>query len=474
MMPEPTLIPHPFASGLILMNFTQVSCSQLRSTVAFGALVLLNAFIGHDATAAEANESSVVVIKNARVFDGKSDKLQPDQTVIVVGNKIDKIGKALNTPSGAKVIDAGNRVLTPGLIDAHVHLSMVLPPPKLLTTDPQYAYALMQKGAERMLMRGFTSVRDMAGPVFGLKQAIDEGLTLGPRVYPSGAAISQTAGHGDFRQPTDLNKNFGGTTYATELRGLSFLADGKPQVLAAVRENLRLGATQIKVMAGGGVTSLYDPLDVNQFTAEELKAAVDAADDWGTYVSTHIYNPVGMRRALEAGVKAIEHGHLIDEPTMKFLAEKNAFLSTQVYTFTQIQPGLNEAQIKRKQLAREGTDVMMRLARMYKVKVVFGSDLISDLKYQDQQNREFAERLRWFTPAEVLKQATSVAAELLALCGKRNPYPGKLGVVEEGAYADLLLVDGNPLEDLKLLEDPDKNLVLIMKDGRIVKNVLKN
>ncbi len=324
-----------------------------------------------------------------------------------------------------------------------------------------------------MLMRGFTSVRDMAGPVFGLKQAIDEGLVQGPRVYPSGAAISQTAGHGDFRWPTDLNKNFGGNVYATELRGLSFLADGKPQVLAAVRENLRLGATQIKVMAGGGVTSLYDPLDVSQFTAEELKAAVDAAEDWGTYVSVHIYNPTGIRRALEAGVKSIEHGHLIDEPTMKLVAEKHAFLSTQVFTFTQEQPGLNDVQIKRIHQWQEGTDLMMRLARMYKVKVALGTDLISDLKYQDQQNREFVERLKWFTPLEILKQATSVNAELLALSGKRNPYPGKLGAVEEGAYADLLLVDGNPLENLKLLEDPDKNLLVIMKDGKVVKNTLK-
>jgi imidazolonepropionase-like amidohydrolase len=457
------------------MNFKQLNRGVKHTVVAVFAIICLNVLSAHSlSVAAEASDASVVVIKNARVFDGKSDKLEPDQTIIVVGNKIDKIGKGLSAPAGATVIDANNRVLTPGLVDAHVHLSMVLPPAKLLTTDPQYAYALMQKGAERMLMRGFTSVRDMAGPVFGLKQAIDEGLTLGPRVYPSGAAISQTAGHGDFRQPTDLNKNFGGTTYATELRGLSFLADGKPQVLAAVRENLRLGATQIKVMAGGGVTSLYDPLDVNQFTPEEMKAAVDAAEDWGTYVSTHIYNPVGIRRAIEAGVKSIEHGHLIDEPTMKLMAEKNIFLSTQVYTFTQIQPGLNETQIKRKQLAREGTDMMMRLARMYKVKVVFGTDLTGDLKYQDQQNKEFGERLKWFSPVEVLKQATSGAAELLALCGKRNPYPGKLGVVEEGAYADLLLVDGNPLENLKLLEDPDKNLVLIMKDGKIVKNSLKN
>jgi imidazolonepropionase-like amidohydrolase len=425
------------------------------------------------ATAADPIVSAPIVIKNARVFDGKSDKLAEDLTVVVVGNKIDKIGKNLAAPAGATMIDAGGRVLMPGLIDAHVHLAIVLPPAKLLTTDPGYVYALMQKGAERMLMRGFTSVRDMAGPVFGLKQAIDEGLVRGPRVYPSGAAISQTAGHGDFRWPTDLNKNFGGNVYAAELRGLSFLADGKPQVLAAVRENLRLGATQIKVMAGGGVTSLYDPLDVSQFTAEELKAAVDAAEDWGTYVSVHIYNPTGIRRALEAGVKSIEHGHLIDEPTMKLMAEKQAFLSTQVFTFTQEQPGLNDVQIKRIHQAQEGTDLMMRLARMYKVKVALGTDLISDLKYQDQQNREFAERLKWFTPLEILKQATSVNAELLALSGKRNPYPGKLGAVEEGAYADLLLVDGNPLENLKLLEDPDKNLLVIMKDGQVVKNTLK-
>src|SRR5262249_24941993 len=181
----------------------------------------------------------------------------------------------------------------------------------------------------------------------------------------------------------------------------------------------------------------------------------------------------GIRRALEAGVKSIEHGHLIDEPTMKLLADKHAFLSTQVYTFTQELPDLNEAQKKRIVEAREGTDVMIRLARMYKVKVAWGTDLISSLKYQDRQNLEFTARLKWFTPVEILKQATSVNAELLGLSGKRNPYPGKLGTVEEGAYADFLLVDGNPLENLKLLEEPDKNLVLIVKDGKVVKNTLK-
>ena len=193
---------------------------------------------------------------------------------------------------------------------------------------------------------------------------------VGPRIYPSGAAISQTAGHGDFRTPVEPIKTSAVAVHIpAKLRGLSFIVDGKPQVLAAVRENLRQGATQIKVMAGGGVTSLYDPLDVSQFTAEELKAAVDAAEDWGTYVSVHIYNPTGIRRALEAGVKSIEHGHLIDEPTMKLMAEKHAFLSTQVFTFTPNQPGLNDVQIKRIEQAREGTDLMMRLARMYKVKV---------------------------------------------------------------------------------------------------------
>jgi imidazolonepropionase-like amidohydrolase len=421
-----------------------------------------------------ADAPPAIVIKNARVFDGTSDTLKDGLTIVVSGNKIEKIGKDVATPAGATVVDAGGHVLIPGLIDAHVHLGIVLPPPKIIETDPGYVAALMQKGAERMLMRGFTSVRDMAGPVFGLKQAIDEGIAVGPRIYPSGAAISQTAGHGDFRSPVELNKNFGGTVYPSELRGLSFVVDGKPQVLAAVRENLRQGATQIKVMAGGGVASLYDPLDVSQFTAEELKAAVDAAEDWGTYVSVHIYNPVGIRRALEAGVKSIEHGHLIDEPTMKLLAEKHAFLSTQVFTFTTEPPGLNDVQRNRIVQARDGTDLMLRLARMYKVKVAFGTDLISDLKFQDQQNREFTARLKWFTPLEILKQATSGNAELLALSGKRNPYPaGKLGVIEEGAYADLVLVDGNPLENLKLLEDPDKNLLMIMKDGKIVKNTLK-
>ena len=167
--------------------------------IQFPVVCLLLLFRALLASAAEEQRPGAIVVKNARVFDGKSDKLLPETTVVVSGNKIEKIAKDASVPADAKVIDAGGRVLMPGLIDAHVHLGLVLPPQKLVDTDPGYVYALMQKGAERMLMRGFTSVRDMAGPVFGLKQAIDEGLTLGPRIYPSGAAISQTAGHGDFR-----------------------------------------------------------------------------------------------------------------------------------------------------------------------------------------------------------------------------------------------------------------------------------
>lgn len=416
---------------------------------------------------------SSILISNIRIFNGRSASLSEPSHILISGNKIQQIStKPISKPAEAVAIDGGGRVLTPGFIDAHVHLGIVLPLQQLMAVDPGYLHALIAKGAKQTLMRGFTTVRDMAGPMFGLKKAIDEELLEGPRIYASGAAVTQTSGHGDFRGYTDLHKNYGGHTPMYENQGWTFLADGVPAVLAATRENLRKGASQIKVMAGGGIASEYDPLDVCEYTAEELKAAVDAAADWGTYVAVHVYNAQGIRRALDAGVKSIEHAHLVDETTMKMMADKGAYLSTQGIAFHMEPPGLNADQKKGLGQAQAATDMMMALAKKHKVKVAWGTDLLGDLRLQAMQNKEFSMRLKWFTPAEILIQATSMNAELMALSGNRNPYPGKLGVIEEGAYADVLLVDGNPLENIQLLENPDKNLFLIVKDGKIRKNSL--
>lgn len=284
--------------------------------------------------------------------------------------------------------------------------------------------------------------------------------------------ISQTSGHGDFRTPEEKSRRFGGKISAGELLGFGFIADGRDEVLTATRENLRSGATQIKLMAGGGAASDYDPLDVAQYTLDELKAAVEAADDWGTYVTVHAYTPKAVRRAIDAGVKCIEHGQLLDEATMKLLADNGIWLSLQA---------LGEAPQTAPQLVREkkhsvveGTANAFKWAKKYKIKLAFGTDYMFNPAGNKNQNLDYLKLKEWLTPFEILKMATYDNAQLLALCGLRNPYmTGKLGLIEEGAYADMILVDGNPLTDLSVIGDPGKYFVLIMKDGIIYKNTIK-
>jgi len=240
-----------------------------------------------------------------------------------------------------------------------------------------------------------------------------------------------------------------------------------------VREQLMLGASQIKLTAGGGVASPHSPLDVSTFTEAELRAAVEAAEDWGTYVTVHAYTPTSIQRAIAAGVKCIEHGHLMDEPTARLIAEKGVWLSTQAFPDEMADafpPGSSERAKALEVFA--GTDRTFALAKKYKIKTAFGTDILFSESLAQRQGELLAKWTRWYTAAETLVMATETNAELLALSGKRNPYPGKLGVVEEGALADLLLVDGDPITDIKLIEDP-KHLLVIMKDGMIYKNALR-
>ena len=420
---------------------------------------------------------STVLFQNVRIYDGKSAALSGPCNVLVRGNKIGKIStQPIPTDKGGdtKIIDGAGKTLMPGLIDNHVHLFMAGSSEKEMMAPNATFEGLEATAAEQarlMLLRGFTAVRDVGGPVFGVKRMIDAGKILGPRIYPSGAMISQPSGHGDFRMPKDCSRRFGGTVTAGELMGIGFIADGRDEVLTATRENLRAGATQIKVMAGGGAASVYDPLDVTQYTLDEIKAAVEAADDWGTYVTVHAYTPKAVRRAVEAGVKCIEHGQLLDEPTMKLLGKEGIFLSLQA--LDEAPPTQTEAVKAKKHLVVQGTDNAFKWAIKHKVKLAWGTDLMFSPAQMKGQNTDILKLTAWLTPAEVLKLVTHDNARLLDLSGPRNPYPGKLGVVAEGALADLLLVDGDPIANLALVTEPEKNFLVIMKDGKVFKNTVK-
>ena len=449
--------------------------------------LLLGALVAVPVPAAPAPAVDLL-ITHARVFDGRSGRLRENTEILVAAGRIVALR---DTGSGsregidpARIIDAGNRVVIPGLIDAHVHPTIAVPIAALRDNDPNYVAARSAVEARAILMRGFTSIRDMGGPVFGLQQAIDEGLVEGPRIFPSGAIVSQTSGHGDFRSRTAQPRRWSGDTDALERLGYGLIADGPDEVLAAVREQLRAGATQVKLAAGGGISSMYDPIDSVQYVEEELRAAVRAAADWGTYVAVHAYTPAAIRRSVEAGVRSIEHAHLIDETTMQLMAERGVFLSPQAYVFSGVfaqplPPGApppsaaQAAQRAKSAQVSAGLDHMMRLARKHGVKIAFGTDVFGATRVFAWESLEFGARLRWFTPLEILRQATSVNGELLALSGPRNPHAGApLGVIEPGAWADLLVVEGNPLEDIRVLEQPERNLRMIVKGGRVVRSTL--
>jgi imidazolonepropionase-like amidohydrolase len=420
---------------------------------------------------------AATLFQNVRIFDGKSGSLSEPQNVLVRGNKIARISPdSIPTDESERtmLIDGSGRTLMPGLIDVHWHTMLVrTTPAALITGDIGHLNIVAGAEATATLMRGFTTVRDMGGPAFGLKRAIDEGILPGPRIYPSGAIITITSGHGDFRQPFEVPRTLGAPLSRGEQLGAAMIADSPDEVRVRVREQLMLGASQIKLTAGGGVASPHSPLDVSTFTEAELRAAVEAAENWGTYVTVHAYTSASIRRAIDAGVKCIEHGHLMDESTARLIAEKGIWLSTQAFPDEMAEvfpPGSTERAKALEVFA--GTDRTFSLAKKYKLKTAFGTDVLFSPQLAQRQGELLTKLVQWFTPAETLVMATGTNAQLLALSGKRNPYPGRLGVVEEGALADLLLVDGDPIANIKLLENPEKNLLVIMKDGQIYKNSL--
>ncbi|PVD49572.1 hydrolase [Terrimonas sp.] len=424
---------------------------------------------------ARAQQEQKILLENVRVFNGKSQAVSTPVNVLISGNIIQTISAApIAVEAEVTKINGGGRTLIPGLIDVHVHMVFgALTMQDMMLPDLSESFILEKAGASahKTLLRGFTSVRDVGGPIFPLKAAIDGGKLSGPRIWPSGATISQTAGHGDFRTPAERSRRFFGEPSRAEKYGATFIADGRDEVLTAVRENLRFGASQIKLMAGGGTSSAYDPIDVTQYTLDEMKAAVEAAEDWGTYVTVHAYTPRTVQRAIAAGVKCVEHGQLLDEPTLKLIAEKKVWLSLQ--NLVEDTPDMDPQRRAKRKPVIEGQAKIWPLAKKYKIKLAWGTDFLFEPELNEQQNAYILRLQKWFTNAEILKMVTHDNAQLLQLSGLRSPYPGKLGVVEKGALADLILVDGNPLQDLSLIADPANKFLVIIKNGKVEKNLLE-
>src|SRR6187399_2719169 len=346
---------------MVSMNFR-----RLVSATAVCALIL-------SASAAQAQPatSAVTLFNNVRVFDGKGTSLSEPTSVLVRGNLIERISPTpipVDRSATTTIVDGGGRTLMPGLIDNHWHAMLARTTAAQAFGDVGYNNLAAGEEATDTLMRGFTTVRDVGGPVFGLKRAIDEGIVKGPRIYPSGAMITVTSGHGDFRQLTDLPRTIGGMLTRMELIGGAIVADSPDEVRVRAREQLMQGASQVKLTAGGGVASPFSPLDVSTFTEPELRAAVEAADNWGTYVATHAYTPVAIQRSIAAGVRCIEHGHLMDEKSAQLIAEKGIWLSTQPFLDVSAASGLGPAEQDKMRQVVSGTDRVYALAKKYGIK----------------------------------------------------------------------------------------------------------
>src|SRR6201985_2369131 len=337
------------------------------------------------------------------LYDGKSNTLRGGLSLIVEGGRIKAVATGDTVgPEGSRTIDCGRRIVMPGLIDAHWHsIFAALPISTLLSAEIGYIFLAASAEAERTLMRGFTTVRDLGGPSFALKQAIDEGLAPGPRIYPSGAMITTTGGHGDMRPLSDLPRSPGGPVSLMEQTGGANIADSADEVRLRVREQLLHGASQIKLVGGGGVASPRTTLDMLTFSEPELRAGVEAAADRNTYVAVHAYPPAAIQRAIDAGVQCIEHGHLMDEATAKLMADKGVWLSIQPFVSDDdTVPLSGQSRINQLQVIA-GTNTAYPLAKAYKLKTAFGSDMLFSAQKATRQGIMLTHLKRWYDNAEI-------------------------------------------------------------------------
>lgn len=456
--------------------FARIEADISRREFLGGTAAVIGMFAGFGLAPVELRAQTPgrpTLLTNLRFFDGTTLAMQAGRDILVADGRIAALPAAGSGPEDADVIDCGGRAVTPGLIDCHWHATLVsVSQVAALTQDVAFIHLVAGQEAGATLMRGFTTVRDTGGPAFGLKLAIDRNVVAGPRIFPSGAMISQTSGHGDFRLLSTLPRAAGDLDY-TERTGVAAIADGRDEVLRRTREQLMRGASQIKIMAGGGVSSLYDPLDTAQFLEEEMEAAVRAAADWGTYVCAHVYTPEGIRRSLRAGVKSIEHGQLADTDTIRMMREEGAWWSIQPFLADEdANPRTDPIQRAKQLEVAEGTVRAFEEGRAEGVNMAFGTDILMNPGGSRSQGRQLAKLTRFMPPLEALRMATGHAGDLLALSGPRDPYQGRLGVIAEGAHADILVWDGDPEADLDFLSDPETNLRLVMKGGRVFKEHL--
>ncbi len=423
---------------------------------------------------------------NVHVWDGTSDGITKRVNVLVENNLIKKVrADASDAHAEATIIDAPGMVLMPGLHDMHTHVGIYRPVAgdNRIDMSPLLVGAVAATRAEGMLMNGFTLIRDIGGPAKFLQRAIDSGVVVGPRVLPTENFVTQTSGHGDFRNRTDPHPNIdvrGSTNYIDEY--YSCFADGPTEMRRCVREQLGKGATQIKIFTGGGVASEKDPLHSVQYTPEEVRVAVQTAAQWQTYVSSHAFTDASIRLAVENGVQVIEHGPLMSEESAKLMAENGtwlvpsvaAVLGLDLEAFKKVSSPATYA--KGVQLV-DGVPKEMEYVVKHNVKMAFGTDLLFDwessVEYDKDANEEFVWLAKFMPNVDVLRMATGNAGELHALSGPNSPYQdGPTGVIQDGAYADLILVDGNPIQDIEVMTEPDRNFRVIMKDGVIYKNAL--
>ena len=404
---------------------------------------------------------ATTIFANCALLDGTASERREDRHVLIEGGLIREVSDRPIASAAAETVDLAGHTLMPGLIDAHVHVIAVDQALARLGERPASLVTLQAaRVLEGMLQRGFTTVRDAGGADGGLAEAVEQGLVRGPRIFPSGQALSQTGGHGDLR-PRTRSVSVAACACCEGGAGLARIADGVSECRRAARDELRKGATQIKIMASGGVASPYDPVWNLQYSEEEVRAIVEEARAWHTYVMAHAYTPEAIRRSIDFGVRSIEHGNLIDEATAELVASADAFVVPTLVTFDALhrfgrELGFPEASLKKLGDVREAGLRSLEILQAADVKIGFGTDLLGAM--HRHQSHEFAIRAEAMTPIDIIRSATTVNADLL----NRK---GELGVIAPDARADLIAVDGNPLADIALLDGQGEHLTHIMKDG---------